>query len=50
MDAKEAAELVNEMKPKIAIPYHYGDIVGTEQDALKFKKLAKIPVEILKKQ
>ena len=50
MDAKEAAELVNEMKPKITIPYHYGDIVGTEQDALKFKKLAKIPVEILKKQ
>lgn len=50
MDAKEAADLVNEMKPKIAIPYHYGDIVGTEQDALKFKKLAKIPVEILKKE
>jgi len=50
MDYKEAADLVNTMKPKIAIPYHYGDIVGTEQDALKFKKLAKIPVEILTKQ
>lgn len=50
MDAKEAADLANAMKPKIAIPYHYGDIVGTEQDALKFKKLAKTPVEILKKQ
>ncbi len=50
MDAKEAADLVNAMKPKLAIPYHYGDIVGTEQDALKFKKLAQIPVEILKKQ
>ena len=50
MDAKEAADLVNEMKPKMAIPYHYGDIVGTEQDALKFKKLAQVPVEILKKQ
>jgi len=50
MDYKEAADLVNTMKPKIAIPYHYGDIVGTEQDALKFKKLAKIQVEILKKQ
>ena len=50
MDCKEAANLVNTMKPKIAIPYHYGDIVGTDQDALKFKKLAKVPVEILKKQ
>ncbi len=50
MNYKEAANLVNEMKPKIAIPYHYGDIVGTEQDALKFKKLAKIQVEILTKE
>jgi len=49
MDPKEAANLVNTIKPKIAIPYHYGDIVGTEQDALKFKKLSKIPVEILQK-
>lgn len=36
MDAKEAAELINEIKPKIAIPIHYGSIVGTKQDALKF--------------
>lgn len=49
MDSKEAAELANTMKPKMAIPYHYGDVVGTEQDALKFKKLCQIPVEILKK-
>ena len=50
MDAKEAADFVNTMKPKIAIPYHYGDIIGTEQDALKFKKLSQIPVEIPKKE
>ena len=49
MNPKEAAELANAMKPKIAIPYHYGDIVGSEEDALKFKKLCQIPVEILKK-
>lgn len=36
MDAKEAAELVNEIKPKIAIPIHYGSIVGTKQDAIEF--------------
>lgn len=50
MDCREAADLVNGMKPKVAIPYHYGDIIGSEEDALKFKKLAKVPVEILKKQ
>ena len=34
MDFKEAASLINEIKPKIAIPIHYGSIVGTEQDAI----------------
>ena len=36
MDSKEAAELINEIKPKIAIPIHYGSIVGTKQDAIDF--------------
>ncbi len=36
MNAKEAAELVNYIKPKIAVPIHYGSIVGTKQDALDF--------------
>ena len=36
MDFKEAASLINEIKPKIAIPIHYGSIVGTEQDAIDF--------------
>ena len=39
MDFKEAASLINEIKPKIAIPIHYGSIVGTEQDATDFIKL-----------
>jgi len=39
MDYKEAARLVNEIKPKIAIPIHYGSIVGTKEDAVEFKKL-----------
>lgn len=42
MTAEEAAELVNIIKPKIAVPIHYGLIVGTEEDAEKFKKLIKI--------
>ena len=39
MDFKEAAQLINEIKPKIAVPIHYGSIVGTEQDATNFVKL-----------
>jgi len=41
MDAEEAAKAVNTIKPKFAIPIHYGDIVGSESDALKFKSLVK---------
>lgn len=39
MDFKEAAHLINEIKPKIAVPIHYGSIVGTNQDATDFIKL-----------
>ena len=39
MTAKEAAELVNTIKPKIAVPTHYGLIVGTEEDEEIFKRL-----------
>ena len=39
MDFKEAATLINQIKPKIAVPIHYGSIVGTKQDAIDFAKL-----------
>lgn len=39
MDFKEAAQLVNEIQPKVAVPIHYGSIVGTKQDAEEFIKL-----------
>ena len=39
MDFKEAASLVNEIRPKAAIPTHYGSVVGTERDATDFIKL-----------
>lgn len=37
MNATEAAALVNEIKPQVAIPIHYGNIVGTKKDADVFK-------------
>ena len=39
MDYIEAASLVNKIEPKVAIPIHYGSIVGTKQDAANFIKL-----------
>jgi len=40
MNYKEAAEAVKLFRPKFAIPMHYGSIVGSEEDAEKFKELA----------
>ncbi len=50
MTAEEAAEATKMIKTEVAIPMHYGAIVGTEKDAEKFKKLASCKVEILKKE
>ncbi len=48
MDAQEAAEAAKMIGPKLAIPMHYGAIVGSETDAQKFKELASCQVQILK--
>ena len=39
MNASEAAEFVNAIKPNLAIPIHYGSIVGTNDDAKDFISL-----------
>ncbi len=33
MTAREMAEAANEMKPEVLIPMHWGDIVGSKEDA-----------------
>ncbi len=47
MTAEEAAQAVNAFKPKVAIPMHYGAIVGNMVDAVKFREMAKVEVIIL---
>lgn len=47
MDAKEAAEAANAIKPKVAIPMHWGKIVGSEEDARKFVTMCEVPAVIL---
>ena len=38
MNAAKAAELVNTINPDIAVPTHYGSIVGRRSDGREFKK------------
>ena len=45
MTAIEAAEFINEIKPKLAVPIHYGLIVGTDADASKFVSLLNSNIE-----
>lgn len=45
MDAKEAGGLVKAMKPKVAVPMHYGFVVGERGEGERFKREAS-PVEV----
>ncbi len=52
MTADEAIKAALDIKPKIAIPMHYGEIVGSEADAKKFADglKGKIEVVVLKRE
>lgn len=53
MSAEEAAEAASIIKPTLAIPMHWGTLVGTEEDAKEFVELCKeaeIRAEILEKE
>jgi len=47
MDATEAAEATKYIKPKRAIPYHWGEIVGSRADAEAFAEAAECKVQVL---
>jgi L-ascorbate metabolism protein UlaG (beta-lactamase superfamily) len=49
MDASEAADLVKKQRPKLAVPMHYGFVVGKAGDGNAFKQAASpVEVEVLK--
>ena len=48
MTAAEAAAAANKIKPSLAIPIHFGDIVGSDSDAARFESLCEVPVKVLK--
>ncbi|KPL20967.1 MAG: hypothetical protein AMJ93_10710 [Anaerolineae bacterium SM23_84] len=48
MNAEEAAQAANWIKPRLAIPMHWGSIVGSREDAERFRDLCEVEVRILK--
>jgi L-ascorbate metabolism protein UlaG (beta-lactamase superfamily) len=47
MDAREAAAFVNALKPKIAIPEHYGTVAGSAEDGKRFAELVDPGIEVV---
>ena len=47
MDFREAAEFINELKPKTVIPTHYGSVVGDPGDGESFKRLVEGSIEVV---
>lgn len=46
MNYKEASDYINAIKPKLAIPTHYGSGVGNKDDGEKFKELIDSDIEV----
>jgi L-ascorbate metabolism protein UlaG (beta-lactamase superfamily) len=47
MTADQAVEAALAINPKLAIPMHYGAIVGSDQDAINFKKALEGKIDVL---
>lgn len=46
MTSEEAAEAVRQVRPRVAIPMHYGSIVGSVEDAHRLARLVPEGVEV----
>lgn len=46
MDATEAANFTNKIHPTTAIPIHYGMVVGTHDDFVKYKSLVDAEIRV----
>lgn len=47
MTATEAAEAARRIGPRVAVPMHWGTLIGSRDDAEQFAELSSVPVEIL---
>ena len=46
MNAKQAAGLINDIRPEVAIPVHYGSVIGSKADEEVFIQNVKEPVKV----
>jgi L-ascorbate metabolism protein UlaG (beta-lactamase superfamily) len=49
MTADEAAEAARRIQPRVAVPMHWGQHIGTREDALSFRERAPVEVRILER-
>src|SRR5215210_4342391 len=49
MTAREAAEAARRIQPRVAVPMHWGEHIGSLQDAREFADKAPVEVEILER-
>jgi L-ascorbate metabolism protein UlaG (beta-lactamase superfamily) len=49
MTAQEAAEAARRIQPRVAVPMHWGEHIGTEEDARTFAERAPVEVRIMRK-
>jgi L-ascorbate metabolism protein UlaG (beta-lactamase superfamily) len=49
MTPQEAAEAARRIQPRVAVPMHWGEVIGTEADARAFAEKAPVEVRILTK-
>jgi L-ascorbate metabolism protein UlaG (beta-lactamase superfamily) len=49
MTAEEAAEAARRIQPRVAVPMHWGEHIGTLDDALAFRERAPVDVRILER-
>jgi L-ascorbate metabolism protein UlaG (beta-lactamase superfamily) len=47
MTASEAAEAARRIQPRVAVPMHWGENLGTREDALAFARAAPEGVEVV---
>jgi L-ascorbate metabolism protein UlaG (beta-lactamase superfamily) len=50
MTAEEAAEACTMLTAGVVVPMHFGDIVGSGDDARRLERLCPIPVTILERE
>ena len=45
-----AAEAARRIQPRVAVPMHWGEHIGTEEDARTFAERAPVEVRIMRKE